>query len=100
VQNLAAEIMAGAETLDRIMYQEHTIALKARDPLMFCYIFKGPSYGALHKLEHFMDAMRASPALWKGLCRTSRRGIVLAASEQQTLEKCATDIFLAPSVSI
>ncbi len=94
VQNVGTEILAGTESLDRIMYQEHTIALKGRDPLMSCYVFKGPSFLALQKLEQFLDTVQELPAVWKGLCAHAIRGIGLAAAEEEMLEHQVNVIFL------
>lgn len=99
VQNVANEILAGTETLDRIMYQEHTITLKAHDPLMFSYIFKGASYSALQKLDQCMDTVNTSLAVWKWLIRLARSGILLATPEQRTLEGMVDKIFLTSPAS-
>ncbi|MFQ5980463.1 MAG: tetratricopeptide repeat protein [Candidatus Heimdallarchaeota archaeon] len=99
VQNVATEILAGTETLDRIMYQEHTIALKAHGPLMFCYIFKGASYSALKKLDQCMETVNTSPNVWEWLIRLARTGILRVAQEQRTLEGMVDKIFLASPAS-
>jgi tetratricopeptide (TPR) repeat protein len=97
VNNVGTEILDGTETLDRIMYREHTIAVKAVDPLMFCYVFKGSSYGALYKLQCFIDSVQGATDVWASLRRTARKGFALPTQEEASLESLITKTF--PTVS-
>jgi len=53
--------------IDRIMYEDYTVAVKVHTTLMFCYIFQGPSYGALQKLDQFRIRVQEIPDLHRPL---------------------------------
>lgn len=99
VTNVATEILAETESLDRIVYQEHTIALKAQDPIMFCYIFKGQSYSALQKLSKFIKNVQTVKDVWKELGKAALTGIPLKPMSQEKLEGLTDQAFLSSLVS-
>lgn len=94
-----SEILAGTETVDRIMYQEHTLAMKLLEDLMFCYVFKGQSYSALRKLDQFMETIHGSPSIWDGLFKTVQTGKMLQTSENKVIGSIAEKIFSSPPFS-
>jgi tetratricopeptide (TPR) repeat protein len=94
ISSFGTEVLEATETLDRIMYQEHTLALKPLDSLMFTYIFKGPSYSALQKLDRFTGTVHASTLAWKGLTRMVKTGKTLKNSEEIAIVDIANGIFI------
>ncbi|MHA2274056.1 MAG: hypothetical protein ACXACI_19610, partial [Candidatus Hodarchaeales archaeon] len=94
ISSFGAEMFEATETLDRIMYQEHTLALKPLDSLMFTYIFKGPSYSALQKLDRFTGTVHASTLAWNGLTRMVKTGKTLNNSEEIAIVDIANEIFI------
>lgn len=95
INSFGSEFFENTETLDRIMYQEHTLALKPLDPLMFTYIFKGQSYSALQKLDRFTGTVQSSTMAWNGLTRMLETGKTLKNSEEIAIVDIANDIFSA-----
>jgi tetratricopeptide (TPR) repeat protein len=99
INSFGSEVFENTETLDRIMYQDHTLALKPLESLMFTYIFKGESYSALQKLDKFTGTVQSSTIAWTGLTRTLETGKTLNNSEERTIVDIATEIFLVSSAS-
>ena len=48
------------ESIDRIKHKDFTIALKKLDEILICYVFKGPSFGALQKMDIFITQLKES----------------------------------------
>ncbi|MFW9915265.1 MAG: tetratricopeptide repeat protein [Candidatus Thorarchaeota archaeon] len=96
VTAFGSEILEGTETIDRIMYQEHTLAMKLLENLMFCYVFKGQSYSALQKLDQFMETIHDSPSIWDAFFKTVQTGKMLQASENKAIGSIAERIFPVP----
>ncbi|MFQ5976777.1 MAG: tetratricopeptide repeat protein [Candidatus Heimdallarchaeota archaeon] len=89
----------GGERIDRIMYQEHVLAMKPLESMMFVYVFKGQSYSALRKLDRFMEIVQASSLVWKGLTHTLQTGKTLNSSEEMELAGFTNKIFQARAIA-
>ena len=80
-----------------------TIAVKTQETLLYCYIFQGPSYVALQKLEQFIAHIQASKDIWQILRQTIQtdiphKAVVAPGTEAETnLDQLITDIFLSSS---
>ncbi|MFQ5980465.1 MAG: tetratricopeptide repeat protein [Candidatus Heimdallarchaeota archaeon] len=93
VGSLGSEIFASSGAIERIMYQDYTLALKPLESLSFVYVFKGQSYSALLKLDQFMQATYDSPIVWGALERTLKTGLTLDEAEEKTMEETIRQIF-------
>lgn len=65
--------LAASGAIDRIMYEEYTIAVKPLASLLVCYIFQGQSYFALQKLDQFLNQIKEIPTLINSLNTTIQR---------------------------
>jgi tetratricopeptide (TPR) repeat protein len=92
ISSFGSEVFGG-EKIDRIMYQDHTLAMKPHAGMMFSYIFRGPSYAALQKLDRFIETVYESSSAWKGLRRTLTTGITLDPPDEETMHSYANEIF-------
>ncbi|MHA2168995.1 MAG: tetratricopeptide repeat protein [Candidatus Kariarchaeaceae archaeon] len=54
-------------SLDRIKYKDYTILLKQQEAILFCYAFKGQSYGAMKNLEQFIGMVTGTQTLWNSI---------------------------------
>ncbi|MFW9917595.1 MAG: hypothetical protein ACFFGZ_18490, partial [Candidatus Thorarchaeota archaeon] len=93
ISSFGKELFEGPETLDRIEYKEHTIAIKPLESLMFAYVFKGQSYLALQKLGQFMERIHSSRA-WQELNVAIQTGKVLEPHEEMHIANTANEVFL------
>jgi len=84
------DALAASGSIDRIMYEDYTVAVKALEDLLFCYIFQGPSYLALKKLEQFMVHIREDAVQWHilGEARKIRRALA-----PNTLQVLIAEVF-------
>ena len=57
INSFMQEAFATAGSIERIKHQDYTLVLQSKDSLRFCYVFKGPSYGAMNKLSNFIDQL-------------------------------------------
>lgn len=95
VTSFGTEVFSGSGAIDRIQYKEYTVASKAFDTMMFCYMFKGQSYFALQKLDQLMVAAHNAGAVWSGLIRALEIGQTLDLQEEMTLTEIIEEIFPA-----
>ncbi len=91
-----SEALAGEEPtettenlpIESIKYKNYTITLSFEDPLLFSYIFEGPSYMALHKLVDFKEKIRTEHETWKELTKVIKKGrMIETATEDRIRQK-------------
>jgi len=79
------DALATSGGIDRIMYEEYTVAVKPLETMLTCYIFKGHSYVALQKLEQFIESVRMNAVLWNDLTEAQQKSRVFTSSVLQEL---------------
>ncbi|MHA2243826.1 MAG: tetratricopeptide repeat protein [Candidatus Hodarchaeales archaeon] len=82
-------------SIEGIKHKDYTILMNPTDPLLCCYIFKGPSYYALQKLQTFSDTIKVSDIIWDMMLEASSIGKDI--SGEKTIEDLVAKIFLASS---
>jgi len=75
------EAFAVTGSIERIMHQDYTLLLNSVEPFLVCYVFEGPSYFALPKLEQFTKEL-TSTAIWHTLTGSIESGIPLDANSE------------------
>ncbi len=53
------------EPVERIKHQNYTIILKSTHSYLFCYVFKGPSYYAVQKIDRMLEIVKENPKILK-----------------------------------
>lgn len=85
-------------TIEGIKHREYTILMNPTDPLLCCYVFKGPSYYALQKLKNFSETIKVSDTIWNTMLEASKIGRDI--SEDNAINDLVTKIFLSSSEEI
>lgn len=73
--------------IETIKYKDYSITLSFEDPLLFSYIFEGPSYMALHKLVDFKEKIRQEQKIWKALTKVIKKGRVIEKATEERIRK-------------
>lgn len=95
INALVRDAFAATGSIERIKHQEHTLLLKAVEPFLVSYVFQGPSYFALQKLDQFAEALQASTKVWQTLTEALQtRRFVANVGEVEAL---VTEMFLTPT---
>jgi tetratricopeptide (TPR) repeat protein len=84
--------------IEGIKHREYTILMNPTDPLLCCYVFKGPSYYALQKLKNFSETVKVSDTIWETMLKASTIGQDI--SGEKAIEDLVTKIFLSSSEEI
>ncbi|MHA2105456.1 MAG: tetratricopeptide repeat protein [Candidatus Hodarchaeales archaeon] len=87
------EIFSGSEIIDRIMYKDFVVSLRALESLLFCYVFKGNSYYAIKKLEKFASQTKDQKKIWSSLLESTETGELIKESQTATLDTIISNIF-------
>ena len=54
-----------SEGLDRAVFGEYTLLMDSVSPFYICYVFKGQSYSAQHRIRYFLDKIQGNKDVWK-----------------------------------
>jgi len=95
INALVRDAFAVEGSIERIKHQEYTLLLKAIEPFLVSYVFQGPSYFALQKLNQFIEALQASKTVWQAITDALQTRRLVA--EGSPVEALVTEMFLTPA---
>jgi tetratricopeptide (TPR) repeat protein/DNA-binding MarR family transcriptional regulator len=58
--------------VERIKFQEYSLIMKSYGSLIFCYLFDGPSFIALERLDNLATAIKVHIPLWNQLTQATK----------------------------
>ncbi|MHA1191484.1 MAG: tetratricopeptide repeat protein [Promethearchaeota archaeon] len=87
-----------SEGLDRAVFGEHTLLMKAIPPFFISYIFKGDSYYALQKVDYFTDHLQKENEIWQNLLKSFQTNKTIQLKDDPLLESLITEIFITKTI--
>jgi molybdopterin-guanine dinucleotide biosynthesis protein A len=79
-------------SFDEMRFGKYTMLMKVESPFLFCYIFKGLTNHAIHRLDEFIKIIREKDSLLKSLKNTISTGAVDKITKSSVMN-IATQIF-------
>ncbi|MFW9822792.1 MAG: tetratricopeptide repeat protein [Candidatus Thorarchaeota archaeon] len=89
-----------SEGLDRASFGEHTLLMNSVSPFFICYIFKGQSYSAQHRLLYFLDKLQNEKDIWQTFEKYYQRNQEIKLKDIPFLEPLITEIFIEKEITI
>ena len=89
-----------SEGLDRAVFGEHTLLMKAIPPFFISYIFKGDSYYALQKLDYFEVQLEKEGEIWQNLLKSFQKNTTIQLKDDPLLESLITETFITKNVML
>jgi len=83
-----------SEGLDRAVFGPYTLLMMPLQPFLICYIFKGASYFASHKIKNFLDSIQKDNLIWQSLQNFFQKSRSIQVNGIPLLESLITEIFL------
>jgi hypothetical protein len=77
----------------RISHDEYTLSFNLKEPILFCYVYEGPSYPAMKKLEKLITEVHESE-VWSALEEVGHKGYKLKNGEITQMEGVIGEIFV------
>jgi hypothetical protein len=87
-----------SEGLDRAIFGEYTLLMKSIPPFFISYIFKGDSYYALQKINHFIDHIQKEASIWQKLLKSFQINQSIHLKDIHLLESLITETFITKSM--
>jgi len=83
-----------SEGLDRAVFGQYTLIMMPLQPFVVCYIFKGDSYYAHHKIENFIDSIQNDNLIRQSLQNFFQKSKSVQIHSIPSLESLITEIFI------
>ncbi|MFX1469147.1 MAG: hypothetical protein ACFFB8_10825, partial [Promethearchaeota archaeon] len=87
-----------SEGLDRAIFGEYALLMKSIPPFFISYIFKGNSYHALQKINHFIDHIQKEDIIWQKLLKSFQINQIVHLEDIPSLEPLIKEIFITKSI--
>ncbi|MFW9902087.1 MAG: tetratricopeptide repeat protein, partial [Candidatus Thorarchaeota archaeon] len=82
-----------SEGLDRAVFGKYTLLMLPLQPFLVCYIFKGASYYAYHKIKNFLDSIQDDNLIWQSLQNFLQKSKSVQLNDIPSLESKIMEIF-------
>jgi len=83
-----------SEGLDRAVFGAYTLLMMPVQPFLVCYIFKGDSYFAHHKIKNFRDSIQNESVIWQSLQNFFQKSKSVQLNDIPSLESMVMEIFV------
>ncbi|UCC18347.1 MAG: tetratricopeptide repeat protein [Promethearchaeota archaeon] len=83
-----------SEGLDRAVFGQYTLLMMPLQPFLICYIFKGDSYYAYHKIKNLLDSIQNDSAIWQSLVNFFKKSKSIQLNDIPSLESKIMEIFI------
>jgi hypothetical protein len=83
-----------SEGLDRANFGQYSILMKSASPFLICYLFKGQSYLAQHRIRHFVESIQSDHLIWETINNFYLTSQEIQVKDIPRLEPLITEIFI------
>ncbi len=83
-----------SEGLDRAVFGQYTLLMMPLQPFLVCYIFKGASYYAYHKIKNFLNSIQNDSFILQSLQNFLQKSKSIQINDIPSLESIITEIFI------
>lgn len=80
--------------IDRAVFGEHTLLMNSSSPFFICYLFKGQSYTAQHRIGIFINKIQSESDVWETFDQFYRTNKEVQYKDVPSLKSLINDIFI------
>ncbi len=89
-----------SEGLDRVSFGEHTLLMTPVPPFFVCYVFKGQSYSAQHRIRYFIDKIQNDEPVWQTFNKFNQGNREIQLKDIPSLEPLINEIFIRKTIHL
>jgi len=89
-----------SEGLDRVSFGEHTLIMTPVPPFFMCYVFKGQSYSAQHRIRYFIDKIQNDEPVWQTFNKFNQVNREIQLKDIPSLEPLINEIFIRKTIHL
>ena len=83
-----------SQGLDRAIFGEYTILMKAVSPFIVCYLFKGQSFLAQQRMKHFIDTFQTDKKMWESIKKYYQAHRLIQEEDIPSLDLLVNKVFI------
>jgi tetratricopeptide (TPR) repeat protein len=83
-----------SEGLDRAIFGEHTLLMNSLSPFLICYVYKGQSYSAQHRIKSFINEIQSNEDVWDTFGKYYKLNKEIQLKDIPSLEPMISEIFM------
>ena len=83
-----------SQGLDRAIFGEYTILMKAVSPFIVCYLFKGQSFLAQQRMKHFIDTIQSDQKIWETIKKYYKANRLIQETDIPSLDLLVNKMFI------
>ncbi|MEE9378928.1 MAG: tetratricopeptide repeat protein [Candidatus Lokiarchaeia archaeon] len=89
-----------SEGLDRAIFGEHTLLMNQVPPFFICYVFKGQSYSAQHRVRYFIDKIQNDEPVWQTFNKFNQVNKEIQFKDIPSLKPLINEIFIDKTIPL
>ncbi|KKL64856.1 hypothetical protein LCGC14_2160800, partial [marine sediment metagenome] len=89
-----------SEGLDRVSFGDHTLLMNPVPPFFMCYVFKGQSYSAQHRIRYFIDKIQNDEPVWQTFNKFNQVNREIQLKDIPSLEPLINEIFIRKTIHL
>ena len=87
-----------SEGLDRANFGEYKLLMNSLPPFFICYVFKGQSYSAQHKVKNFIEKIQNDELIWQTFNNFNQSNKEIQFKDIPSLKLLINEIFIHKSL--
>jgi hypothetical protein len=87
-----------SEGLDRASFGQYSILMKSASPFLVCYLFKGQSYLAQHRIRYFVESIQKDHLIWETINKFYLTSQEIQVKDIPRLDPLITEIFIEKNI--
>ncbi|MCG3219440.1 MAG: hypothetical protein KAR35_10560, partial [Candidatus Heimdallarchaeota archaeon] len=93
IYSFSSEVFSQA--LERLKIGSYTVIIQRNEPILFCYVYEGQSYGALHKVNTLSSAILEDKKILDDIDKRTKTGTKLTGEYKKSVDHLIDDLFVA-----
>jgi len=89
-----------SEGLERAIFGEYTLLMNSVSPFLICYVFKGQSYSAQHRIRYFIEEFQNDKEVWQTFKDFKKLNMEIQINDTPSLGSLIQNIFIDKSVQL
>ncbi|MHA2391534.1 MAG: tetratricopeptide repeat protein [Promethearchaeota archaeon] len=89
-----------AQGLDRATFGQYNLLMKLISPFMVCYLYKGSTYIASHRIRHFIEKIQKDPYVWETFNKFLKTSQLVELKDIPSIKPLINDLFIERSIQL
>lgn len=89
-----------AQGLDRATFGQYNLLMKLVSPFMVCYLYKGSTYVASQRIQHFIEKIQNDSNVWQTFNKFLKTSQLVEIKDIPSIEPLINDLFIERNIQL